>query len=125
MHKFLLIGIGGFLGSILRYITSGLVYRILGKTYFPYGTLVVNLLGCFLVGLLSGLSESRQIFNAEARMLIFVGFLGSFTTFATFGYEVFNLAREGEMLSFSSNLIYHFIFGIGSVWLGFSISKLM
>ncbi len=125
MYKLLLVGIGGFFGSILRYLTSGLVQRIWGKSYFPYGTLAVNILGCFLIGFLSGFSENRQIFNPEARMLIFVGFLGSFTTFATFGYDVFNLARGGEFISFSSNLLFHFVMGIGSVWFGYSISKLI
>ena len=125
MFKLFLVGIGGFLGSILRYITSGFIFRILSKPYFPYGTLAVNILGCFLIGFLSGLSENRQLFNPETRMLLFVGFLGGFTTFSTFGYEVFNFARDGQIISSLSNLVLHIIFGIGAVWLGYSLSKII
>jgi CrcB protein len=125
MLKLFLVGIGGFLGSILRYITSGIVFRIMWKPYFPYGTLFVNILGCFLIGFFSGLSESKQLFNPETRAFIFLGLLGGFTTFSTFGYEVFNFARDGQIISSLSNLAFHIVLGIGGVWFGYSISKLM
>ncbi|MBC8183299.1 fluoride efflux transporter CrcB [candidate division KSB1 bacterium] len=125
MFKLFLVGLGGFLGSILRYVTSGFILRILEKPYFPYGTLVVNILGCFLIGFLSGLSESKQLFNPETRTFIFIGFLGGFTTFSTFGYEVFNFARDGQLLSSLSNLVLHMVLGIGGVWFGYSMSKLI
>ncbi len=95
------------------------------KPYFPYGTLAVNIIGCFLIGFLSGLSENKQLFNPETRTLIFIGFLGGFTTFSTFGYEVFNFARDGQILSSISNLVLHFVLGIGGVWFGYSMSKLI
>lgn len=125
MFKLLLVGFGGFLGSILRYITSGFVFRILGKPYFPYGTLFVNILGCFLIGFFSGLSENKQLFNPETRTFIFIGLLGGFTTFSTFGYEVFTFARDGQIISSLTNIVFQIIFGIGGVWFGYSMSKLI
>ncbi len=125
MSKLFLVGVGGFLGSILRYITSGVIFRILGKPYFPYGTLFVNILGCFLIGFFSGLSENKQLFNPETRIFIFVGLLGSFTTFSTFGFEVFSFARDGQIISSLSNIALHIILGVVSVWFGYSISKLI
>ena len=126
MVKILLVGTGGFLGSVFRYLLSGLVYRILAaKPVFPYGTLVVNLLGCFLIGFVSGLAESRQILNPELRVLILIGLFGGFTTFSTFGYESFSLARDGELLYLFSNISFHIVFGIAAVWLGHIFSRLI
>ena len=124
MFKIFLVGAGGFIGSILRYVTSGFVLKLFGKQYFPYGTLVVNVLGCLLFGYLIGISENRQLFSPETRVLIFVGFLGGFTTFSTFGYEVFSFARDGQVLSLLINIILHLVLGFGAVWLGYSLSKL-
>jgi CrcB protein len=124
MLKLLLVGVGGFVGSVLRYLTSGFVFKLIGKPYFPYGTLAVNIIGCLLFGFLIGLSENRQLFTPETRMLIFVGFLGGFTTFSTFGYEVFSFARDGQIISLLVNILLHLVLGIGAVWLGYSLSKL-
>jgi CrcB protein len=96
----------------------------MGKPWFPYGTLAVNIIGCFLIGLLSGISESHQIFSPEMRLLIFVGFLGGFTTFSTFGYEVYTFVHDGQVLSSISNIILHLILGLGSVWIGYIFSRL-
>lgn len=124
MIKLFLIGIGGFFGSVSRYAVSGFVYRIFGKPWFPYGTLAVNVLGCFLIGLLSGFSESRQLFNPETRMLVFIGFLGGFTTFSTLGYEIFSFVRDGQVVGSIMNLMLHILLGFGAVWFGYSVSKL-
>jgi len=124
MFKVLLVGIGGFVGSILRYLTSGFVLKMVGKPYFPYGTLAVNILGCLLFGYLIGLSENRQLFTPETRVLVFVGFLGGFTTFSTFGYEVFSFARDGQIISLLVNILLHLVLGFGAVWLGYTLSKL-
>lgn len=125
MLKLLLVGSGGFLGSISRYVLSGAVYRILGNPNFPWGTLVVNVVGCLLIGFLGGLAESRQMFTQEARLLIFIGFLGGFTTFSTFGYEVMSFARHGEMLSSLWNVLLHVALGLSAAWLGYHLSKLI
>ena len=125
MINYFLVGIGGFLGSILRYSASGFVQHIFGKSYFPYGTLFVNIFGCVLIGFFSGLAENRQLFNPETRILVFVGFLGGFTTFSTFGYEVFNFARDGQITSSLINIALHVVFGVGAVGFGYSLSKLV
>ena len=125
MLKVLFVGIGGFLGSIAMYCASGLVHRIFDKPWFPIGTLVVNVLGCFIIGILGGLVEKRQLFSPEFRLFIFIGFLGGFTTFSTFGFEIITFARDGELFSALTNLVLHIVLGIGAVWLGFSLSKML
>lgn len=122
MLKLMIIGSGGFIGSVLRYMLSGAVYGMVGKTLFPYGTLAVNILGCFLIGFLSGISEIHHLFSPEVRLFLFIGFFGGFTTFSTFGYEVFSFANNGQMLSSLTNISLHLILGIGLVWLGYSLS---
>jgi len=119
----LLVGAGGFLGSILRYAASGLVHRQLPFATFPFGTLVVNVLGCLLIGVFTGLAESRQLFGPQLRMFVLVGVLGGFTTFSTFGYEVFALARDGEHLRAVANALAHLGAGLASVWLGHALAS--
>ncbi|PKN92441.1 MAG: fluoride efflux transporter CrcB [Chloroflexi bacterium HGW-Chloroflexi-6] len=118
MGKFFIIGLGGGLGAILRYILSGLVQNWSKSISFPYGTLAVNLLGCLLIGLLTGLAETRGLFSPEARLFIFVGLLGGFTTFSTFGNETFNLILSRESFLAVLNLATHIVLGIGMVWAG-------
>lgn len=125
MLKFLYVGIGGFLGSIARYWTSGLVHHLFDKSWFPIGTLVVNVTGCLIIGLLGGFAEKSQIFTPELRLFLFIGFLGGFTTFSTFGFEIITFARDGEVFSALTNLVLHIVLGIGAVWLGFSLSKML
>ena len=126
MVKILLVGSGGFVGSVLRYFLSGVIYRLLSsKQVLPYGTLAVNVLGCFLIGFLSGLAESRQVLNPELRLLILVGLLGGFTTFSTFGYETFTLARDGQMLAVGANIFFNLVAGIAAVWFGHALSRLV
>jgi CrcB protein len=125
MIKLLMVGMGGFAGSICRYMISDISHRLFNDPFFPYGTLTVNVVGCLLIGLLGGLSESRQLFTPEIRALVLIGFLGGFTTFSTFGYEIFTFARDGQFVSALTNLLLHLILGFGSVWLGFSISKVV
>ncbi len=118
MSKLLLIGSGGFLGSVLRYLVSGWVQRLSGSAGFPYGTLAVNVVGCLVIGVLSWLADMRGLFTPEARVFAFVGLLGGFTTFSTFGNESLALFRDGENLS---GLVYvgaHLLLGLGAVWAG-------
>ena len=125
MFKILMVGMGGFTGSICRYIVSDLSHRLFNDPFFPYGTLTVNVVGCLLIGLLGGLSETRQIFSPEIRALVLIGFLGGFTTFSTFGYEIFTIARDGQFVAALTNLMLHLVLGFSSVWFGFSMSKLI
>jgi CrcB protein len=125
MIKIVMVGMGGFAGSICRYIVSDLSHRLFSDPFFPYGTIIVNVMGCLFIGLLGGLSETRQIFTPEIRALILIGFLGGFTTFSTFGYEIFMVARDGQFVAALTNLVLHLILGFCSVWFGFSMSKLL
>ncbi|WP_457552243.1 fluoride efflux transporter CrcB [Desulfobacula sp.] len=125
MIRLLMVGMGGFAGSVCRYMISGLSHRLFNDPFFPYGTLMVNVTGCLFIGLLGGLSETRHIFTPEIRALILIGFLGGFTTFSTFGYEIFTIARDGQFFAAITNLMLHLILGFGSVWFGFTLSKLL
>jgi fluoride exporter len=119
-----MVGIGGFLGALARYGLSGLVHRYPGTSGFPYGTLVVNLLGCLLIGVLAGLMEGRQIFSPELRVFTLIGVLGGFTTFSTFGYESFMLLRDAEYVRVMANVGIHVIAGLALVWLGYAVATL-
>jgi CrcB protein len=117
-----IVGSGGFLGALARYGLSGLVHRQVPHTTFPYGTLVVNLVGCLVIGALAGLAESRQLFGPEIRTFALIGILGAFTTFSTFGYETLAMIRDGEHLRASANVGMHVILGLALVWLGFALT---
>lgn len=114
-----LVGSGGFLGALFRYGLSGLVQRQTPLTTFPYGTLVVNLVGCFAIGVASGLTESRQLFGPEFRTFALIGILGGFTTFSTFGNETFAMIRDKEYLVAAANVGGHVIVSLVLVWLGY------
>ena len=107
MGKLFLAGIGGFIGSTLRYAVGGLVQNWSHSIYFSYGTLAVNLIGCLAIGFFSQLAETRGVFTAELRTLIFIGVLGGFTTFSAFGNETINLWRDGENSLAVTNIAAH------------------
>ncbi len=117
-----LVGSGGFLGALARYGLSGLVHRQVPLTTFPYGTLVVNLTGCFAIGVVSGLAESRQLFGPEFRTFALIGILGGFTTFSTFGNETFAMIRDEEYLVAAANVGGHVVLSLALVWLGYAIT---
>ena len=107
----------------MRYALGGGVHRLLPQSTFPHGTLSVNLLGCFLVGVLGGLADSRQVFTPELRTFLFIGLLGGFTTFSTFGYETVTLARGGEYLRAAANVGAHVVVGLTLVWFGYGLAS--
>jgi fluoride exporter len=118
MDKYLLVGTGGFVGAVLRYWVSGFIQQLSNSSLFPFGTLAVNFLGCLVIGFLSQLAEDYGAFTVESRTLVFVGVLGGFTTFSTFGNETMNLLRDSQNLLAFANIAGHLILGIGAVWLG-------
>ena len=124
MYNVLLAGLGGFIGSALRYLVNMGIYRLFPYPTFPYGTLVVNVSGCLLIGLLTGLAETRQAFTPEVRTFIFIGILGGFTTFSSFGYDTFGLVRNGQLLIGGANVLLQLFFGLSAVWLGYNLSRI-
>lgn len=117
------VGIGGFLGAILRYIARAWVQRIgSGESGFPLGTLAVNLMGCLIMGALGGLAESREIFSQQVRLCLFMGFLGSFTTFSTFSYETLTLLKAGHFIEACASVLLHVIVGLAAVWAGYALT---
>ncbi len=122
MTKLLLIGAGGFLGSILRYLMSGFAQSLSQSTVFPYGTLAVNMLGCLCIGFLSRLCTSSALIGADTQAFLVVGILGGFTTFSAFGNETMNLIREGEAALALLNVGAQVLLGLGAVWLGYTLA---
>ena len=118
MIRIFCVGLGGFLGAVLRYAISGLVQDWSKSIDFPYGTLAVNIIGCLIIGLLSYVSESRGLFSAEMRLFVFIGILGSFTTYSTFSNEAMTLLGDGKHLMALSYIGTHLFLGLGAVWLG-------
>jgi CrcB protein len=95
MLQVLWIGLGGFVGAILRYAVSGGVQQILRNSAFPFGTLAVNLIGSFIFGWLTIYADQSCLLSNESRAFLFVGFLGAFTTFSTFGNDSYSLLNGG------------------------------
>lgn len=110
MTKWIHLATGSIAGGFARYFVAGAVQKASG-IHFPYGTLVVNLSGCFLIGLFNSLSEEKFFLTPEKRMLLMVGFCGAFTTFSTFILETSNLAKNGEIVSAFSNIFLSVVFG--------------
>ncbi len=118
-----LVGIGGFIGSVCRFLLSGVVHRLMPVSEFPLGTLAVNVTGCLLIGVVNGLAETRQIMGPEMRLFFMIGLLGGFTTFSTFGYETLALIRDAEVLRAMANVALHMFFGLTAVWLGDALGR--
>ena len=118
----LIVGLGGFIGAIFRYVGSGLVQNIFKNHYFPYGTLAVNLLGCFIIGFLGGCSDNMDLFSSKTRIFLFIGIIGGFTTFSSFGYETIMLLRDRLIGAALINISIHFILGLFFVYFGYSLS---
>jgi CrcB protein len=117
----LLVGVGGFIGSIGRYVLAGAIHQVLHSATFPYGTMVVNILGCFVIGCLNGLAETRQMLSPELRLFLLIGVLGGFTTFSTFGYETMALLRDSQIGAALANVLVQVTVGLLCVWLGYSL----
>ena len=118
----LLVGIGGALGSISRYLLGTWIQASSKSIDFPFGILVVNLIGCFVIGFLSQLAEARGVFTSETRAFVFIGILGGFTTFSSFGNDTINLWRDGDMFKAFVNIAANVILGLGLVYFGRTIA---
>jgi fluoride exporter len=115
---------GGGLGATMRYYLSGAVYRFLPSD-FPYGTLFVNITGCFTIGLLMTLMEERFLSDPALRIFLTIGILGGFTTFSSFSYETVALLRDAEFLRASFNIAASVFGCLAATILGMFIGRIM
>jgi CrcB protein len=113
------VALGGALGSVARYGCTGLAARVLGPS-FPWGTLIVNAAGSHIIGFLATLMapDGRLLATPDARALLLIGVLGGFTTFSSFSLDTLNLARDGEWLWASTNVVASVVLCLAAVWLG-------
>jgi CrcB protein len=117
IKEILLVALGGSLGSILRYLGAVYTSKLI-PAGFPAGTFIVNLLGCFLIGVLIGLSEHRHLLSENHRLLLVTGFCGGFTTFSAFSAESLQLFESGHPLVGILYLAASVLAGIAAVWTG-------
>lgn len=124
IKNILLVGLGGGVGSIARYLCQ----KWFSENYpqpFPWGTFLVNLLGCFLIGLIYAASEKGTVLSPQTRLFLATGFCGGFTTFSTFAFENMLLLRSGDTLFFFIYTIASVVLGIAGVFAGVAIMKLL
>lgn len=130
-HAFWLwIFIGGGVGSCTRYWLGRVVQQTVGQPVWaaetlPWGTIVVNITGCFAIGMLAGLSNGHNSLPAGIRFGLVTGFLGGFTTFSAFGYETFLLFEQGASIKPYLNVLVSVVAGIGAVFTGFYLIRLL
>ena len=121
MKQMLIVGLGGFIGSVGRYKLGGLILHHSADWRFPLSTFVVNIVGCFIIGLLSGLAEKHDLFSADTRLFLFPGFLGGFTTFSAFSYEGLYLLRRDEPFIAGLYAVLSVVIGLFAVWAGLKL----
>ena len=119
-----MVGVGGFLGAIARFWVGGVVYQRLG-TRFPYGTCVINVSGCFLIGFVLTVLTERTHLSANWRYLVPIGFIGAYTTFSTFEWETLGAARDGQFIIAGLNVGLSLVLGFIAVWLGMVCGRLI
>ncbi len=124
MKGILLVGLGGLIGSVARYMLGGLVLHFTVDERFPYSTFAVNVFGCLIVGILAGLAERYELFGPDTRLFLFTGVLGGFTTFSAFGLEAMFLVRRGELWVAALYAGASVVLGITAVWLGLKLISL-
>ncbi|HKJ26932.1 MAG TPA: fluoride efflux transporter CrcB [Anaerolineales bacterium] len=118
LNNLIILGLGGFFGAISRYLLSSSVQNVLKDTNFPYGTLVVNILGCFALGALAHLAETKGLLDAQTHLFLLVGFVGAFTTFSTFSLESASLLQSGRSAAGLLNIFGSNLLGLVFVFVG-------
>ncbi|HEV8389574.1 MAG TPA: fluoride efflux transporter CrcB [Dongiaceae bacterium] len=120
------VALGSAIGGVARYWCSGVIARLVGET-FPWGTLIVNVIGSFLIGLIATVSgtDGRFIVPAEARQFLMVGILGGFTTFSSFSLQTLTLARDGQWFLVGANIVGSVVLCLVMVWAGHALATLI
>ncbi len=113
---------GAVIGAPLRYFLQGRVQELSGST-MPWGTLAVNISGCLVIGLLATLAEEREMLGREARLFLLVGFLGSYTTFSTYGWETLALLRDNDIIRAAGYVALSTVLGLLGVWAGSVLAR--
>jgi len=121
--KFLLVGLGGFIGAVSRYALSGLVHQWFNGR-FPYGTITVNIVGSFLLGIVMYLVQTKGPFGPNLRLFLTIGLFGAFTTFSTFAYESYELILGQRFYAAATNISIHFILGLGAIWGAMTLARI-
>jgi len=116
VYTIILVGIGGFIGAILRYLLGGWIQN--SFVNFPVGTLTINTAGSFFLGLIMYLSEYQGFFSDQTRIFLTIGILGAFTTLSTFGYESFRLLDDSKLTLMAINVVSTVLFSMLAVYLG-------
>jgi fluoride exporter len=121
----MIVGVGGFIGSALRFVVSGWVQRLAAASVMPYGTLVVNVFGCLALGLLGGIAEHRQMLEPAQRLFLMVGVLGGFTTFSTFAFESVALMQDAQLAKAALNTLAQIVLGFGAAFAGYILARVL
>lgn len=124
LQRILLIGFAGALGTLARYGLGGLVQRIAGGN-LPWGTLFVNVMGCFLFGLIWTLADERLVISEEARLVVLGGFMGAFTTFSTFIFDTGGFVRDAQWLLATGNVAIQTVTGLAFLFIGISAGRVL
>ena len=122
LKSILIVGLGGFIGTVARFLISR-YFQFNIASVFPWGTFIINIVGCLLIGLIYGISEKSELLSPEIRMFMTVGICGGFTTFSTFSNDAFLLVREQEWIRFALYTSLSVFIGLMSVYLGRFITK--
>ncbi len=118
MYKFLLVGVGGFFGAMLRYLL-GLIFHNTSQDFAAlHGTLAINVIGCFLIGALTQIANSQLGLSSELKFVLIIGLLGSFTTYSTFINETVNHVQSQNHLLAFANVLMHLVLGLSAVFIG-------
>ena len=122
MKEILIVGLGGFAGSISRYlIQNAVVSRFI--TIFPLGTFIINIIGSLLIGLIFGFAERYQWMTQEWRLFLAIGFCGSFTTFSTFAFDNLQMIKDGNYYQLFLYISLSLVLGVAIAWLGFILAR--
>jgi len=124
MKSYLIVFLGGGIGTVARYWLSSAVYKFLPPE-FPYGNLVVNISGCLLIGILMSVTEDRFVIPSSVRLFLAIGILGGFTTFSSFSYETVALLRDGQIFYGSLNVVATVLGCLAGTYAGITIGKVI